>query len=126
MPVTPDDVRDLSLNAAFAAFSDDQVQTLIDEAALHMDETAWDERYDKGLALLAAHLLSMEITAGTGALQVVTSRRLGPAARTYATPAVAPGDDPLSLHATRYGQRYQALLDNLPLSPRALFDGTCL
>lgn len=130
MPVTPDDVRGQSLTGAFDAYTDDQVQPLIDEAALHMNEAAWNidpdrPRYNTGLALLAAHLLAMEIASGTGGIHVVTSRRLGPAARTYAVAAPNPNDDPLNLQATRYGQRYQALLDNLPLTPRALWDGTC-
>lgn len=132
MAATPTDVRNLSLTCEFDAYTDEQVQPFLDEAALHMNEAAWNidtakPRYDQGHALLAAHLMTLAIRGGGGgaaAKGTVVAESLGPARRQYATPTGSTtGTDAVRIAETGYGTRWQALLDTLPLTPFTAFDG---
>jgi hypothetical protein len=118
--VTPQQVRDTSLAGQFNALTDEQIAVFILEAELHLEATSWGDRYEQGLALLTAHLLALELAGGTGSgsVRTVIAERLGPASRTYAAGSSAePTDDVLGLSKTRYGMRYKALFDKLPLTP---------
>jgi hypothetical protein len=131
MAATPTDVRELSLTCEFDKYSDAQLQPFLDEAATHVNEQAWNVdpnnlRFDRGHALLAAHLLTLEIRGGgrSTVKGTITSERLGPAARSYAAPtANLGGVEALRLDQTTYGMRYLAMLDSLPLTPTSLFGG---
>lgn len=130
MAATPTNVRNASLGCDFDDLSNEQIQPFLDEAAEHMG--GWialgstQANYDNGHALLAAHLITLARNGSKGAKGPQTSAKLGPASRSWA-PAKASSSDrasgSLQTHASSYGQRWEALLDLLPIGPTVSTDG---
>lgn len=127
---TPTDVRNASLDCDFDTLEDAQVQPFLDEAAVHMGGWlalgATQGTYDLGHSLLAAHLITLARHGTKGAKGPQTSAKLGPASRSWAAAKTSTsGRAPASLqtHASSYGQRWEALLDTLPISPTVAVDG---
>lgn len=120
------DVRAVSRTGEFddPPVTDAMVTAALAEAALHLNARAWGERYDTGLALLAAHLLLDGAAGGVGSpiKGAVVQESLGPASRAYAQSLVKVQDDVLNLNGTTYGRRYLALRGTLILGPLGIYE----
>lgn len=82
-------------------------------AALSVNESVWGTKYDLGVAVMAAHLLTMANRGGNGG--PVTSEKVGDLARSYGQMG-----DKDSLMATSYGQWFVQLRKTLPITPLCL------
>lgn len=127
---TPTDVRNASLDCDFDALEDAKIQPFLVEAAVHMGGWlalgATLETYDLGHSLLAAHLIAIARHGAKGAKGPQTSAKLGPASRSWAAPRASTSrraPPSLQTHASSYGQRWEALLDTLPIGPTVAVDG---
>lgn len=101
-----------------AAYPDADITAMLAEADLHMDSGVWGTLYEKGHALLAAHLLydaSGQDLRGN-ARGVLTGERMGPASFSYAAKASS-ATDFLNRNASTFGRRHMALEKTLALGP---------
>lgn len=108
MTITPADFK--ARFTEFASVEDTRVQLFIDDAELEMSESAWGNIYDKGLAYLTAHLLTIsDLTASgnSGSLNALASRAVDGVSESFATPTM---DDNNNIASTSYGQEYARLL----------------
>jgi len=111
MAITPTDFK-----ARFPEFSlidDVRVQIFIDDAALEMSESAWNILYNKGLAYLTAHLLTIanksEANGGSGGTNnPVASHSVEGVSESFAVPTL--DDATNNITSTSYGQEYARLL----------------
>lgn len=90
-----------------------RIYRFIEFAALSVNETIWGSKYDLGVAVMAAHLLTMAGRGGTGG--PVTSEKVGDLSRSYGQMG-----DKDSLMATSYGQWFVQLRKTLPITPLCL------
>ena len=107
---------------AFAGLSDEAVAARIDDAAGHVDETWREADRDKAVMLLACHYLVVEDALHEGdktvETRVITSKKLGNASETYATPQPSPAMD--TLQESIYGRRFCILLRQNFTGPRII------
>lgn len=126
MAATVSQVRGVGLaDPVLIAATTDAIEAVLVEAALHMSERSWAERYTIGHALLAAHLL-VDSSRGATSSPVkgpVVSESLGPASRVYAQSLVKVQNDTLNLNGTTYGRRYLALREHLVVHPLGIYEG---
>lgn len=119
----------------FASVDETVIQDFIDEALLEMNETAWGDKFDKGVLYLTLHLLTLEARAdaatssGNPALSggnvkgALKWEQVGPTQRGYGDPnssttgvGAANGSNAW-LEQTLWGSRY-AHLRSLCFAPR--------
>lgn len=106
---TPALVRDVASTLKDAP--DAELQVYLDIASNWLSESAWGAKYPTGLALMAAHLKTLESRGGKGQ---VTSMSAGGVSRSYASL----GTDELA--QTSYGALFLSLRRTLPLTPVVL------
>jgi hypothetical protein len=100
----------------FTSIDDSRIQLFLDDAALELDSSLWGNWYDRGLAALAAHFLSLSIKAGSaggsaGSVGPVASRSVGDVSVSfgmYSGGAAGTSDD--FYKSTVYGQDYLRLM----------------
>lgn len=83
-------------------YSDDQIQVALDDAGLEVDQSKWGARYDRGVALLAAHFLYQSAKESAMPLQTFTVDGI---TTTFDTSANT-GD---SLSASKYGMEFSRI-----------------
>lgn len=85
---------------------------ILTDAALQIEITTWDFKYDLGIKYLAAHLGQLYLFGtedGRGTSTAVASETVGQVSRSYAFPANFQG----SLDTTLWGQEFKRLLRGL-------------
>lgn len=92
-------------------YPDDDIGSALVEAKLLVSRKRWGSRYDRGVALLAAHIVVDAQPGGQGSAQgTIVEDQMGPARIRYSDPGRgAVADDDLNLSATIYGRRFKAL-----------------
>ena len=111
MAITPADFK--IRYPEFDSIADARVQTFLDEAILEVGEGAWGTLYEKGVFLLAAHMLAIDQlnqSSGGGGSVVgeLTSRKIGDVTVTLAS-SQSSNDDDKWYTRTTYGAEYLRL-----------------
>jgi hypothetical protein len=104
-----------SIATEFKGRASEEVQVFLDIAMTMVDSTVWGDKYDYGVAYLAAHLMTMTERKGVGG--AVIKEHVGEITVQYSQPNT---DAVKSLYlATSYGQIYLSLRSQLVLTPLA-------
>lgn len=88
-----------------------EVEIFLEIASTFVGPTVWGEKYNTGLAYMAAHLMS--VSARAGAAGSVTSEHVGSVSVSYSAPSAT--DD--SLATTSYGATFKSLRRLLVMTP---------
>lgn len=97
-----------------ASESDTRISLFIDFAKLSVNEAVWGAKYDLGVAVMAAHLLTISSAGGATGGLAVTQEKVGDLSRSYAAPS---GDAIDSLQGTAYGRWFLQLRKSLVITP---------
>jgi hypothetical protein len=111
MAITPADFK--IRFEEFESVPDSKIQFWLNDALLEVGESAWSELYEKGVFLLAAHLLSLDLSnqdedESGGATGNVTSRSVGDVSVSFAKATSDSSSDDWYLQ-TSYGTEYLRL-----------------
>jgi hypothetical protein len=111
MAITPADFK--ARFPEFGSVPDSRVQFWLDDAVLEVGESAWGELYEKGVFLLAAHLLSLDQInqdedGSGGVTGNVNSRSVGDVSVSFAKATSDSSSDDWYLQ-TSYGSEYLRL-----------------
>lgn len=94
-----------------ASESDARIELFIDLAKLSVNESVWGDKYELGVAVMTAHLMTMANSGGAG-VGPVTSEKVGDLSRSYAA-----GDANDTLMSTAYGKWFVQLRKELVITP---------
>lgn len=114
MAVSATLVRDIA--PELASESDSRIELFIDFAKLNVNEPVWGDKYDLGVAVYTAHLLTMSNSGGGLGGGAVVSEKVGDLARSYA----APKNSNDSLELTTYGKWFLQMRRTLLITPLCL------
>lgn len=92
-----------------------RIDRFIDFAKLSVNESVWGTKYDLGVAVMTAHLLTVSGRSGSGG--PITSEKVGELAQSYGQVNVS-GDEYLA--TTSYGQWFLQLRRTIPITPLCL------
>jgi hypothetical protein len=99
----------------FDSIDDSRIQFWMNDAALEVGESAWGEFYEKGVMLLTAHLLTIDLanqgtSSGSGGLSTnrVTARKVGDVQVSFAR-ATADNASEDWYYQSSYGAEYLRL-----------------
>lgn len=112
MAINPTDFK--ARYPEFLAIDDSRVQFYLDDALLEVGEQAWGSMYEKGVFLLAAHLLQLELdrieddSSGSVTMNRVTSKKVGDVQVSFARATADSTEDDWYL-LTSYGVEYLRL-----------------
>lgn len=92
----------------FASVAEGTVRVQIREAECDLNESAWGDRFDRGVAYLAAHRLTLQlrVTAGDAdAGKLLIAKTVDKVSGTYKAPTGGSSFDD-EYRSTHYGQRF--------------------
>ena len=111
MAIVPSDVK--TRFPEFSAVADARVQTFIDKALLHLDESLWGTYFIEGQLYLTAHFLSLSLTTDSsggsspGVSGPVASRSIGDVSVSFVVPDSSNTTESSVFYGkTPYGQEY--------------------
>ena len=117
LPVTPQDVRDLSLTGEFNAFTDPQIQPRITRAECMINVDIWNvgcaDRAELGIKNLAAHWMVVEQDGGNASGGEVLSEAGAGLSHSFAGSTDEASEKLFS--GTAYGQAYLAMKRVVPV-----------
>ena len=96
----------------FSEVDDERIQLFIDDAIPELSESVWGNLYDKGLAYLSAHFLTLgtiSSSGDSGSLNALASHSVEGVSESFAVPNQDSGINS-SFNSTKYGQEYYRLL----------------
>ena len=99
----------------FISIENCRIELFLADAVLGVNEAFWGDKYDLGIAYLAAHFLTLSekgATGGKGAVGAVSSRSVDGSSVSYAVPTPGTAQENF-LSATVYGQRFLAMMKTL-------------
>lgn len=105
-------VRDIA--PELKAEDDGRIDTFLGFAALSVNANVWGDKSDLGVAVMAAHLLTLSNRGGVSG--AVTSEKVGDLARSYSSTKAS--DE--TLMSTSYGSWFIQLRKSLPITPVCL------
>lgn len=116
---TAADVRALDWANEFACFSDQQIQCLIDNEAACCVGDAWGDKADRGIALAAAHIMSISKNGSDGPAGPVTGESAGGLSISYAGVG---GSSPSEAYwmQSSFGRRFFEMRKCVPTTPLTL------
>ena len=94
--------------------TDDRIEFFMDMAADLVSESKFDTKYDKAMALMTCHLLTISNRRGISG--AVTKERTADIETTYASGSGKPDGD-LALNQTSYGMMFKKLRDAMSRGP---------
>jgi hypothetical protein len=97
----------------FKTKSSDDITVFIDIAKLKLDAEVWGDKYDAGVAYLAAHLLTMSGRAGVAG--AVVREQIGEISTQYSSPKSDAKHD--QYLATSYGAEFLSLRNSVVVTP---------
>lgn len=112
MALTPTDFK--ARFPEFSAIDDSRIQFFLDDAELEVGEAAWGDLYEKGVMLLAAHFLQLELerldddSSGSSTENRVTSKKVGDVQVNFARATASDASEDWYLQ-TSYGAEYLRL-----------------
>jgi hypothetical protein len=101
------------LGPEFKERADSVIQTFLDIAALKMDPDVWGDKYNFGMAYLAAHLMAMSRREGIGGS--VVREQVGEISQSFSSP-ISDGRHDQYL-ATSYGAEFLSLRNSVVITP---------
>jgi hypothetical protein len=102
-----------SIAPEFKNKTSEEIQVFIDIAKTMIDQSVWGDKYDYGVAYLAAHLMTVSARGGTSGS--VVKEQVGEITVQYSQPM---SDGVKSLYlSTSYGSIYLSLRNSLVLTP---------
>lgn len=114
------DLREAYPEITAAVAADNAVQTQLDRAARFLSPTAWATWYDDAVVMLAAHRVSLGITAAQSgaaspATGAVSQASVGQVSTSFAVPEYTTEGtkEETDLALTRYGREFMILRDAL-------------
>lgn len=99
----------------FATMADEDINIFIDEAKIELSEKVWGKRYNRGVALIAAHLIAMSKinSNGGGGSAPIKRTKVGSLEREYAVSTE--NNDALKL--TKFGNEFLRLRRQVLMTP---------
>lgn len=122
--VTVDQVKKMSIDGSFEDVPEHIITDIIPEADSLVAEESWGDDYDRGVKLMAAHMVEDALAGATSAAGPLASERAGGLAHSFQQiKADGLGGLDAWLAKTTYGRRFMHLRETLEISPTTTFCG---